>query len=101
MKATLRPEADAELVVAAQWYEDQSAGLGGQFLDELFDAITSIEQHPRRFARTKQRTRREIRRAMLSRFPYAVVYEIREHDCLIVAVAHAHRNPNYWRARLK
>jgi hypothetical protein len=76
MKATLHPEADAESRAAAQWYENQSRGLGVQFLDELFDTLRSIEQHPRRFAKSRQRTTREVRRAALSRFPYLVVYEV-------------------------
>jgi hypothetical protein len=74
-------------MAAAQWYENQYAGLGGQFLDQLLDTITLIERHPRRFGKARQRSSRELRRAMLSRFPYAVVYEVRERECLIIAIA--------------
>jgi hypothetical protein len=100
MTAKIHPEADAELLAAAQWYENQSGGLGGQFLDELFETIRSIEQHPGRFGKSRQRTSREVRQAALSRFPYLVVYEVREQHCLVVAIAHAHRRPGYWRNRL-
>lgn len=100
MTAKLHPEADVELLAAAQRYENESAGLGGQFLEELTGAFTLIERFPWRFAKLRHRTGREIRRAILPRFPYAVVYEVRENSCLIVAIAHAHRRPGYWRKRL-
>jgi hypothetical protein len=85
---------------AAQWYEDRSRGLGGEFLEELYDMMSLIEKHPHRFPIVEQGTGREMRAVTLSRFPYAVVYEIREKRCRIIAVAHAHRRPGYWRKRL-
>jgi hypothetical protein len=100
MRARLHPDADRELQAAAQWYEDQVSGLGAQFLAEAIDALTDIERHPRRFARVGGRTRREIRRRLLAHFPYRVVYEVREDECVVVAVTHTSRRPGYWKDRL-
>ena len=100
MKVRLLGEADEELT-AAKWYENRSAGLGGRFLGEAIEGFSSIGRYPRRFARVRFRSGREIRRLLLPHFPYALVYEIREAECLVVAVAHTARRPKYWAKRLK
>jgi hypothetical protein len=101
MTVQLHPEADTELHAAARWYEDRVLGLGDRFLVETIEALVAIEQHPRRFARASYRTSREIRRRMLSHFPYLMIYEVRASQCVVVAVAHVSRRPGYWRDRLK
>lgn len=102
MKARLLPEAEEEIRLAAQWYEDRETGLGGQFLEAVVDALVEIERHPRRFSKPpKLRSTREIHRLLLPRFPYSIIYEIRPKEVLVAAVAHASRRPNYWRSRLK
>jgi hypothetical protein len=93
--------AEVELTAAAQWYEVRRSGLGERFLAEATDAFLAIERHPRRFATARYRTSREIRRRLLAHFPYSVIYEVREAECLVVAIAHAGRGPIYWRDRLK
>lgn len=42
-----------------------------------------------------------MRRCRLSRFPYGLIYAIENADTLVLAVAHLHREPDYWRDRLK
>jgi len=100
MKLRLLPEADAEVMAAAQWYENQSPGLGERFLSETIDSFSVIERLPRRSARVHFQTTRDIRRRLLDHYPYAVVYEVRTSECLVVAIAHAARRPGYWRDRL-
>jgi toxin ParE1/3/4 len=73
MITRLHPDADAEMLAAAQWYEDRVTGLGQRFLSEVIDALSEIERHPQRFARVQYRSPREIRRCMLAHFPYGVV----------------------------
>jgi hypothetical protein len=101
VRAQIHDEAEEEIRLAAQWYEDHQGGLGEQFLEEVVSAMLAIEKHPRRFAlHTRLRTRREIRRRSLTRFPYLLVYEVRERDIVVIALTHAHQRPNYWRKRL-
>ncbi len=38
----------------------------------------------------------EIRRAVFARFPYAIVYGVENDPVIVIAVAHAHREPRYW-----
>src|SRR5438105_14766218 len=102
MKLRILPEAEAEIRAAAQWYEGRRRGLSDLFLAAVGDAIAAIERHPRRYPRpVGVRTRRNVRRFLLSEFPSSVVYEITEDELMIAAVAHAHRRPGYWRKRLK
>jgi plasmid stabilization system protein ParE len=42
----------------------------------------------------------EIRRALLARFPYALVFLVREDEVRVLAVAHAKRRPGYWLSRV-
>jgi toxin ParE2 len=41
-----------------------------------------------------------IRRCRLGRFPYGLIYTLDNGDILVLAVAHLHRRPDYWRDRL-
>lgn len=100
MKVRLHSEAEVELQIAAQWYEDRVAGLGERFLIDAVEALAAIEKHPRRFARSSYRTSREIRRRTLERFPYSIIYQVSASESVVVAVAHASRKPGYWRDRL-
>lgn len=42
LEVRLRPEAEQDLADAAIWYDEQLPGLGGQFLDEMLVAFSSI-----------------------------------------------------------
>jgi toxin ParE1/3/4 len=96
----MRREAEAEAREAASWYDDQRFGLGTDFLDALTRALEAIESHPLCHARVAGLpAEREVRRALLDRFPYKVVYEMRGEEAVVLAVAHNRRRPNYWEER--
>lgn len=40
-----------------------------------------------------------IRRLILSRFPYKLLYSVEADHIYVIAVAHQHREPNYWTDR--
>lgn len=86
--------ADAE--DAARWYAELSDAAGGAFVDELEHAIAAIQRMPASWPRFVHGTRRFL----LKRFPYSIVYRANDHRIVIVAVAHAHRRPGYWRERV-
>jgi hypothetical protein len=90
-------EAAQELLAAVQYYEAQKAGLGGAFLDEVDAAIATIKDAPARWPAIED----EFRRYRLDRFPYMLVYETKHDALVILAVAHLHQRPGYWRERLK
>jgi toxin ParE1/3/4 len=100
MSVRLLAEAEAEAQAPAQQYESQRSGLGDEFLDAVADALTRIETQPYLFPRMETlTTTREIRRVVLDRFSYIIIYEIRADETLVFAVAHSRRRPNYWQNR--
>jgi plasmid stabilization system protein ParE len=95
------PAAELEAALAAAWYEDQSAGLGEEFLAALEDAFQRISSEPQALPRSEgYRGGHEVRRCLLTRFPYVVSFVCRPHEVVIVAVSHVRRRPFYWLERL-
>ncbi len=100
MKPHVLPAAEAELLQAVFWYEDQRGGLGGEFYDQVLHTIEKISENPLRFPLYEgSLNSRQLRRALIDRFPYVVIYDSRPDYVLIVAVAHTSRQPDYWQLR--
>jgi plasmid stabilization system protein ParE len=89
------PEAEAELADAALFYESRVHGLGRSFAAEVQRTISLICEYPDAGASADL----PVRRALVDRFPYAVVYRPDRESLLILAVAHLRRRPGYWRRR--
>jgi len=88
--------AKTELDDAVEYYNQQRARLGYEFLWEVFFAIDRIQQFPQAW----QVFYEDARRCLVRRFPYGIIY-VQENDLiLILAVAHLHREPDYWIDRL-
>jgi plasmid stabilization system protein ParE len=90
------PEASEELRAAAERYDAESAGLGRELVLDVRRVCRSISEAPH----IGRMVRNDIRRRLVRRFPYSVLYCIESDDVLIVAVAHHHRAPGYWRNRV-
>ena len=90
------PEADAEASEAVRWYTARSPRKAVRLdaaLDGVFDEIA---RRPDRYPRLDP----EFREASVPRFPYSVIYrELPTGDVEVIAVAHASREPGYWRGR--
>ncbi len=78
-----------------QWYESERVGLGAIFAAAVETTITAILHNPLAYARVK----REIRRAVVRRFSYAVYLSPMGDEIIILAVMHGRRNPRHWRSR--
>jgi toxin ParE1/3/4 len=70
MRLTYHPEAEAELLEAARFYEQRTEGLGDRFLHELEAAIQSIQIAPDRCRIVSG----DVRRYLLRQFPYGIYY---------------------------
>ncbi len=86
-----------ELRDAVRWYNAQRRDLGEELRTEVRAAIQRIKKHPLGW----QVIDGDIRRCQTHRFPYGVIYQVRDREVLIIAVAHLHREPSYWRDRLE
>lgn len=95
-KAALSPCALCDADEAMRWYDSREHGLGAEFVKALDECIGQIERHPDLFRVFSP----PYRKVLMRRFPFQVVYEIRE-DCLwVLAVYHAKRDPEQLRKRL-
>jgi len=88
--------ASQELDDARDFYNLEKEGLGDDFWQEVKHALNSITVFPEAWHPLSLRTRR----CRLRRFPYGVIYQIRKDELLIIAVAHLHRKPDYWKKRV-
>jgi len=89
-------EAADEYEAAIDWYFERSPIAAQKFADEINHAIESIAKSPQRGPAYLVGTRRFF----LRHFPFAVVYRELPAIIQILAVAHGHRRPGYWKRRL-
>ena len=87
----LRP-AEIEILDAARYYELQSAGLGTDFLERVQSAVHDIGANPE----TWPVVRPDIRRRLIHRFPYCLLYRSEAQEIVVLATMHLHRHPDYW-----
>jgi toxin ParE1/3/4 len=87
--------AQRELIEAARYYDSGSVGLGAVFLDEVERTIRKILEHPE-LGMVMQGA---VRRRMVWRFPYSLLYSVTPSGIRILAVMHQRRRPSYWVGR--
>jgi plasmid stabilization system protein ParE len=87
----------AEIDHEVDYYESCSAGLGTELEDEIDAVLETILQFPH--AAPQWRDRADRRVAVLDRFPFTLVYQVKEDEIVIVALAHTSRRPGYWSRR--
>jgi len=89
--------ARAELIDAQDWYENEVPGLGRRFLAAVEAVIELMSANPRQFPAIHK----SIRRALLRRFPYALMFVIEAHESLtVIACFHGSRDPAHWQNRV-
>jgi len=98
LQLVLTPEAKADAAQAFRWYEEQSPGLGMEFLRCTEALIQKIQQTPRLYPVVHE----GYRRALIRRFPYAIFYEIEASPerCVVFSIFHGSQDPEKWRTRL-
>ena len=88
-------EAEAELGAAASFYEARLVGLGSSFAAEVQATMGFIRTYPD----AGSPLGRKLRKVVVKRFPYSVIYRHEDGCIYVVAVAHHRRHPGYWRMR--
>jgi plasmid stabilization system protein ParE len=94
----IRPEAEADIIDPAVWYESREAGLGFEVAAEIRAAIKRAVQYPR--AHMLLRKHPEVHRVLAPRFPYRIFYIVRTDAIVIFAVFHAARHDRTWQQRI-
>lgn len=90
-----RPEVREELNEAYTWYESQQSELGDEFLDCIDERLNQICLMPESYPVVY----RDVRRAVVRRFPYAVYYRIVSSRVIVTAIFHGYRDPKAWQTR--
>jgi plasmid stabilization system protein ParE len=96
MSDAFHPEAEAELEASIDYYEECEPGLGIDFAAEVYATVQRILAYPLAWPVLEQ----GIRRALVHRFPYGVLYALADSRVYILAVMHLHRQPGYWKSRI-
>jgi len=90
----LRP-AEEELLGTVAYYNSRVPGLGAEFLAEVERTTALAVEHPMLGAIFDE----GVRRLMMRRFPYLLIYQAIADEVLVLAVSHQSRRPGYWRSR--
>jgi toxin ParE1/3/4 len=87
--------ADGELNEAAAYYAHARPGLGDAFVAEVQHAVDLLAASPL----AGRAVEKDVRWWLVKRFPYSVLYRVRDDHIRILAIAHQKRRPFYWRGR--
>lgn len=87
--------ARVELIEAQDWYEAEATGLGRRFRSAIGAVVERMSANPRQFPIMFK----NVRRALLRRFPYALFFVVKGDTLLVIACFHASRDPSHWQKR--
>ena len=91
----LRREAREEFDAAADWYNRQRPGAGRAFVIRVNETLGRIATDPDLHPVVYQ----DVRRAMVTKFPYAILYRPMADHVLVIAIFHTRRDPGSWKSR--
>lgn len=96
IRVIFRPAAEADLHEAYDWYEQRQAGLGAEFVRCVDSCVQLIRSHPELYPEVHKR----VRRGVVRRFPYSVLYFVTDDAIIVTSVFHAKRDPKIWQRRV-
>ncbi|MBS4098859.1 MAG: type II toxin-antitoxin system RelE/ParE family toxin [Sulfuricella sp.] len=89
--------AEQDLLNGFAFYESNQEGVGSYFLDSLYAEIDALALyggiHPKPDGR--------LHRALARRFPFAIYYERRDDEILVIAILDCRQNPASITKRIK
>jgi plasmid stabilization system protein ParE len=94
VKLEFHPDAAEEFAAAVEYYEAAVSGLGNRFLAAVRTTTDLVIANP-----GSGRPRGTTRRLGVPGFPYDIAYRLRDDIVDVLAIAHHHRRPGYWRGR--
>ena len=88
---------EAEIAEAMDYYNTQYPGLGYEFAFEVKESMNRIISFPNAWPLFQE----EARKCQIDRFPYGIIYEVREDTIIVFALMHLRENPQKWEKRLR
>ena len=92
-KIQILPRATKEISDAIDWYESRRKGLGEDFWTELKVELLRIQENPLIFP-FYGGERKQVRKAVVKRFPYLILFRIYKDKVFVLSVFHTHLDPN-------
>ncbi|MDY0930099.1 type II toxin-antitoxin system RelE/ParE family toxin [Chryseobacterium sp. CFBP8996] len=86
---SLSPNAEADLLESALWYESRQIGLGEKFTKKIEAYLSRIQNNPLHFPLKKG----NLREAYIQKFPFVIIYEIVENEIVVFSVFNTYQNP--------
>lgn len=93
----IRRAAELDVAEAQVWYDSQRSGLGDEFQAEVSLVIDRLADTPLIY----QFAYKDIRRALVPRFPYLIWYRVMGEAVVVLACTHAKQDPGKATVRLK
>ncbi len=97
MKVEFLELAQFELEDSREYYDFQQPKLGETFKKDVQSAVDKIIELPKLYPEVAPK----IRRCLLHRFPFSIIYSISNETIIILAIAHQARKPFYWIDRVQ
>jgi hypothetical protein len=91
LSVVIAPPAAFEIMDAAGAYEATRAGLGRVFLEELGGVRDRIQEHPESCPQVHPTG---LRRALVHRFPFGVIYRVTAREIQVLAVLPTRADPH-------
>lgn len=95
MSFSFHPDPEKEFNEAIEYYEDLESGMGYDFALEVHSAFKRSIAFPKAWPEIEE----DIRRSLVRRFPYGILYSEEQSGIFIIAVMNLHRKPGYWKPR--
>jgi len=88
-KLKISSRASLEISEAISWYETQQLFLGESFLKDVYQNLERITSNPHQFKKSK-----DFRHVLLNRFPFVIVYQVKNEIILVLSVFNTHQHPS-------
>lgn len=90
------PEARLDILEARSWYEERVPGLGDEFVRAVDASAAGILRFPTAYPEVH----RDVRKAVLRRFPYSLLFAVDQADLVVLGCFHHRRDPSSWVDRI-
>ncbi len=94
-KIKFHQAAKNEFFAVRDYYDDLVYGLGKTFIFEIERHLEIIKSNPLAYPVI----RKNIRKAVIKKFPYSILYRVEKGKIFVLAIANHKRKPYYWKNR--
>lgn len=98
MKVDIRlsKEAEKDVLDSFSWYQSAKEGLGDEFLEVLESSLYAISENPQAYS---FRYKKLVRAYPMDRFPFLILYVLKEGFVDVISIFHTSQNPKVWKKR--